>query len=151
MERAMLGDPLRDRIRNEKIRRRTKIVDIAQWISKLKWQWAGYRARRADGRWGKKILDWRPRMRKCSVRGPPAVLDAGGIGLDTLEINSRGLCSAVDSNRLIWWTSPTHGGPEGNVRLILVNKSACSFIFFLPETRILLKRFPRSWHKALVR
>ena len=34
---AMLGVSLRDRIRNEEIRR-------------------------ADGRWGKKILEWRPRM-----------------------------------------------------------------------------------------
>ena len=50
MERAMLGVSLRDRIRNEEIRRRTKVTDIAHRISKLKWQWAGHIARRADGR-----------------------------------------------------------------------------------------------------
>ncbi|PZC82734.1 hypothetical protein B5X24_HaOG209832 [Helicoverpa armigera] len=40
MERAMLGVSLRDRIRNEVIRQRTKVIDIAYRISKLKWQWA---------------------------------------------------------------------------------------------------------------
>ncbi|PZC78888.1 hypothetical protein B5X24_HaOG217082 [Helicoverpa armigera] len=41
MERAILDVSLRDRIRNEKIRRRTKVTDITHPISKLKWQWAG--------------------------------------------------------------------------------------------------------------
>ena len=46
MERFMLGIFLRNRIRNEKIRTRMKVVDIAQRISNLKWQWAGHIARR---------------------------------------------------------------------------------------------------------
>ncbi|PZC74016.1 hypothetical protein B5X24_HaOG208430 [Helicoverpa armigera] len=71
MERAMLGVSLRDRIRNEEIRRRTKVTDIAHRISKLKWQWAGHIARRADGRWGRKVLEWRPRTSKRSVGRPP--------------------------------------------------------------------------------
>ena len=71
MERAMLGVSLRDRIRNEEIRRRTKVADIAQRISKLKWQWAGHIARRTDGRWGRKVLEWRPRTGKRSVGRPP--------------------------------------------------------------------------------
>ncbi|KAL0819971.1 hypothetical protein ABMA28_007968 [Loxostege sticticalis] len=53
MERAMLGVSLRDRIRNEEIRRRTKVTDIARRIANLKWQWAGHIARRTDGRWGR--------------------------------------------------------------------------------------------------
>ncbi|VVC89536.1 unnamed protein product [Leptidea sinapis] len=53
MERAMLGVSLRDRIRNEEIRRRTKVTGIVQMIAKLKWQWAGHIVRRTDGRWGK--------------------------------------------------------------------------------------------------
>jgi len=52
MERAMLGVSLKDRIRNEYIRQRTKVIDIALRISKLKWQWAGHISRRTDGRWG---------------------------------------------------------------------------------------------------
>jgi hypothetical protein len=43
MERAM-----RDRIRNQVIRQRTKVTDIAHRISMLKWQWAG-------NRWGKQF------------------------------------------------------------------------------------------------
>ncbi|CAG9133443.1 unnamed protein product [Plutella xylostella] len=42
MERAMLGVSLMDRIRNEVIRQRTKVTDIAVKICKLKWQWAGF-------------------------------------------------------------------------------------------------------------
>lgn len=72
MERAMLGVSLRDRIRNEVIRQSTKVVDIAQRISKLKWQWAGHVCRRTDNRWGKRVLEWRPRLGKRSVGRPQA-------------------------------------------------------------------------------
>jgi hypothetical protein len=61
MERAMLGVSLRDRIRNDDIRKRTKVTDIAPRIADLKWQWIGHIARRTDGRWGGKVLEWRPR------------------------------------------------------------------------------------------
>ncbi|RVE40206.1 hypothetical protein evm_015144 [Chilo suppressalis] len=71
MERAMLRVSLRDRIRNEEIRKRTKVTDIAHRIANLKWQWAGHIARRTDGRWGGKVLEWRPRTGKRSVGRPP--------------------------------------------------------------------------------
>ncbi|KAI8440939.1 hypothetical protein MSG28_009236 [Choristoneura fumiferana] len=71
MERAMLGVSLRDRIRNTEIRRRTKVTDIAGKICKLKWQWAGHIARRTDNRWGRKVLEWRPRTGRRSVGRPP--------------------------------------------------------------------------------
>ncbi|CAH2244793.1 jg5144 [Pararge aegeria aegeria] len=71
MERAMLGVSLRDQIRNEEIRRRTKLTEIAQRIAKLKWQWAGHIARRTDGRWGLKVLEWRLRTGKRGVDRPP--------------------------------------------------------------------------------
>ncbi|CAH2234465.1 jg1608 [Pararge aegeria aegeria] len=67
MERAMQGVSLRDQIRNEEIRKRTRATDIAQRVAKLKWQWAGHIARRIDGRWGLKVLEWRPRTDKRSV------------------------------------------------------------------------------------
>ncbi|CAH2260536.1 jg18256 [Pararge aegeria aegeria] len=69
MERAMLGVSVQ--IRNEEIRRRTRVTDIAQRVAKLKWQWAGNIARRTDGRWGLKLLEWRPRTGKRSVGRPP--------------------------------------------------------------------------------
>ncbi|NP_001121193.1 phosphatidylinositol 3-kinase 60 [Bombyx mori] len=62
MERAMLGVSLGDQIRNEEIRRKTMVTDIAQRIVTLKWQWTGHIARRTDGRWGQKVLEWRPRL-----------------------------------------------------------------------------------------
>lgn len=71
MERAMLGVSLRDRIRNTEIRQRTKVTDIARRICKLKWQWAGHIARRTDNRWGRKVLEWRPRTGRRSVGRPP--------------------------------------------------------------------------------
>ncbi|CAH2229309.1 jg17058 [Pararge aegeria aegeria] len=45
MERAMLGVSLRDLIRNQEIRRRTRVTVITQRVAKLKWQWAGHIAR----------------------------------------------------------------------------------------------------------
>ncbi|KAI8427297.1 hypothetical protein MSG28_001884 [Choristoneura fumiferana] len=61
MERAMLGVSLRDRIRNDDIRSRTKVTDIARRIAKLK----------TDGRWGQKVLEWRPRTGRRAVGRPP--------------------------------------------------------------------------------
>ena len=72
MERAMLGVSLMDRIRNVEIRRRTKVTDIVQRICKLKWQWAGHICRRSDNRWGRRVLEWRPRTGRRSVGRPPA-------------------------------------------------------------------------------
>ena len=54
------------------IRQRTNVIDIAQRISRLKWQWAGHICRRTDDRWSKRVLEWRPRLGKRSVRHPPA-------------------------------------------------------------------------------
>jgi hypothetical protein len=71
MERVILGISLRDRIRNDEIRKRTKVTDIARRIADLKWQWAGHIARRTDSRWGGKVLEWRPRTGRRSVGRPP--------------------------------------------------------------------------------
>jgi hypothetical protein len=71
MERALLGVFIRDRIRNDEIRKRTKVTDIAPRIAVLKWQWAGHIARRTDGRWGGKVLEWRRRTGRRSVGRPP--------------------------------------------------------------------------------
>ncbi|KAI8427072.1 hypothetical protein MSG28_014711 [Choristoneura fumiferana] len=54
----------------EEIRHRTKVIDIAHRISKLKWQWAGHISRRTDNRWGKRVLEWRPRIGKRDVGRP---------------------------------------------------------------------------------
>ncbi|KAI8423592.1 hypothetical protein MSG28_012671 [Choristoneura fumiferana] len=66
-EKSMLGVTLRYIIRNDDIRSRTKVTDIARRIAKLNWQWAGHIALRTDGRWGQKFLEWRPRTRRRAV------------------------------------------------------------------------------------
>ncbi|CAG9837260.1 unnamed protein product [Diabrotica balteata] len=71
MERSMLGITLRDRITNEDIRRRTGVTDIIEKIARLKWRWAGHIARMTDGRWTKRLLEWRPRENKRNVGRPP--------------------------------------------------------------------------------
>ena len=71
MERSMLGVSLRDHIRNEDLRRRTGVTDVVNQIRKLKWNWAGHVARMSDGRWTKRLLEWRPRLDKRSKGRPP--------------------------------------------------------------------------------
>ena len=66
----MLEVSLRDRIRNEEIRKGTKLTNIARRIAKLKWQWAGHIARRTDDSWGRKVLKWRPRTGRQRVWAP---------------------------------------------------------------------------------
>ena len=72
MERVMLGITLRDRVRNELIRQRTKVVDVGHRVAKLKWAWAGHVCRRHDERWSKRVLEWRPRLGRRNVGRPPA-------------------------------------------------------------------------------
>jgi len=49
MEGTMIGITLRDKIRNEKIRR-TKVTDVLRLVTQLKWRWAGHVARQDDHR-----------------------------------------------------------------------------------------------------
>jgi hypothetical protein len=72
MKRAMLGVFLRNRIRTQVIRQRTYVTDIAHRIGMLKWQWAGHISRRTDNRWGKRVLELRPRLDKRGVGRPQA-------------------------------------------------------------------------------
>lgn len=71
MERTIMGVSLMDKIRNEDIRKRTEVTDIAHRISQLNWQWAGVVCRRPDGRWSTRVLEWRQQLGKRSVGRPP--------------------------------------------------------------------------------
>ncbi|CAH2217693.1 jg26591 [Pararge aegeria aegeria] len=100
-ERAMLGVSLRDKIRNKEIRKRTRVTEIAQRVAKLKLQWAGHVAWRTDGRWGLKVLEWRPRTGKRSVGRPPtrwtdAIRRVAG---------SRALWNSLQKTYVQQWTS----------------------------------------------
>jgi hypothetical protein len=72
MEKAMLGVLLRNRIRNQVIRQRTKVTDTAHRIGMLKWQLAGHISRRTNNRCGKRVLERRVRLSKRSVGRPQA-------------------------------------------------------------------------------
>lgn len=65
MERSTLGLSLRDRISNNQLRQMTGVTDAIVQITNLKWNWVSHVA---DGRWTKKIVEWRP--------GQDAVRDA---------------------------------------------------------------------------
>lgn len=71
MERSMIGVSLRDHMRNEDLRARTGVTDVIYHVAKLKWNWAGHVARMTDGRWTKRLLEWRPRADKRSRGRPP--------------------------------------------------------------------------------
>ena len=51
MERRMLNVKLEDRIRDTTIRQRTRVTDIVQCVTNMKWKWAGHIARMKDNRW----------------------------------------------------------------------------------------------------
>lgn len=69
----MFGVCLQDWIRDEDIRKRTRVTNIlvTQRIAKLKCQWEGYFSRITDGQWGRKVLEWRPSTWRRSVDKPP--------------------------------------------------------------------------------
>lgn len=71
IERRMLGISLRDRVRNEIIRQKTKVTDIIERAAHLKWQWAGHVARQNNSKWTKKLIQWRPRETRRSIGRPP--------------------------------------------------------------------------------
>ena len=49
MERKMLDLKLKDKISCSEIRKRTKIIDVIEYILKQKWKWAGHIARLIGG------------------------------------------------------------------------------------------------------
>ncbi|KAL3271654.1 hypothetical protein HHI36_022128 [Cryptolaemus montrouzieri] len=70
MERAMLGTSLKDRVRNDEIRRRTRVSDIIKRTAELKWRWVGHVARQDREKWTLRVIQWRPRETKRSTGRP---------------------------------------------------------------------------------
>ncbi|CAH2232855.1 jg16616 [Pararge aegeria aegeria] len=94
------------------VENRTRVTDIAQRVTKLKWQWAGHILWRRDGRWGPKVLEWQPHNGKRSVGRPPARWTddirrvAGSRWIQAAQNRGswnslRDLCPAVDVYQLI--------------------------------------------------
>ena len=60
----------RNKIPNLEIREKTKVNDIIEEITILKWKWAGHVARMKDNRWTIRCTEWQVRDGKRS-RGRP--------------------------------------------------------------------------------
>ncbi|KAJ4439579.1 hypothetical protein ANN_07706, partial [Periplaneta americana] len=61
MERKILNVSLRDRLRNEEIRRRTKMRDVVERAENLKWKWGGHVACMDHQKWTNRTTMWDPR------------------------------------------------------------------------------------------
>ncbi|CAH2245459.1 jg8713 [Pararge aegeria aegeria] len=108
MERAMLGVSLRDKVRNDEIRRRTKVTDIAQRISKLKWQWAGHVCRpmavgadvSGDRESVSAVWDDLQPTGQMTLKSWKRLDEKGGRPCEVAR-SWKGLCSAVDACGLL--------------------------------------------------
>lgn len=68
MERIFMKVSLRQKLRNEKIRKKSKIIDVADHAKQLKWRWAGHVARQDSNRWSKIVEDWEPKGKRAPGR-----------------------------------------------------------------------------------
>jgi len=96
MERLMLNIKLKDRVRNEDIRKKTKLIDVKQHIASLKWRWAGHTLRQSDNRWNKEIQLWRPWLGKRN-RGRPQTR-----WRDDLKLTAGFGWARLAQNRELW-------------------------------------------------
>lgn len=44
------------------------VTEIALMVRRLKWQWAGHIYCKTDDSWSKRVLDWKPRLGKRSMK-----------------------------------------------------------------------------------
>ena len=60
---------IKDKVKSEAIRRKTKAIDIEYRVKKLKFHFAGHVIRGGDETWVKRSIDWRPyEERRARVR-----------------------------------------------------------------------------------
>ncbi|KAL0830285.1 hypothetical protein ABMA28_002485 [Loxostege sticticalis] len=103
-QRAMLGVSLRDRIRNEEIRKRTKVADIARRISKAfpeklketRLRWYGHIMRREENYSVKTVLNIETQRRG---RGRPPATWWTNVERD---LKSQNLSPATTRDRISW-------------------------------------------------
>ena len=67
MERKILNISLRDKIRNEEIRRRTNMRDVVERADNLKWKWGGHVSRMDHQKWTHRVTMWDPREGRRNV------------------------------------------------------------------------------------
>jgi hypothetical protein len=85
MERKLLNIKISDKISNEKIRKKTKIIDVCLKMNELKWNWAGHFSRHENmKRWPRLIENYQPNGKRKRGRTKTRWVDniknyAGGI------------------------------------------------------------------------
>ncbi|XP_073960575.1 uncharacterized protein [Choristoneura fumiferana] len=75
MERSSMGLKLKDKVRNDDIRKNTKVTDALTFVLKSKWKWAGHVARYEDKRWTRRAVEW-PGPPGKRARGRPHAREA---------------------------------------------------------------------------
>jgi hypothetical protein len=70
MERKILRIFIKDRIRNEDVRKQLGTKDDVQTAAQLKWKWGGHVSRLHECRWAYAATMWDPRSGKRNVGRP---------------------------------------------------------------------------------
>ena len=83
MERSILNISLKDKIRNETIRERTKVKHVIETVRDLKSRWAGHVARVEDKKWAKITTEW---YQEVAEEQEEDQREDGGTRLKRLEI-----------------------------------------------------------------
>ena len=106
LERRILGLSLRDRVPNTRIRETTKLYDVAQRATRLKWKWGGHVARLQNTRWAYLSTMWSPRLGQRH-RGRPGTRWADVFKKEYTGPESQGTATNGDT-----WETPATPGRE---------------------------------------
>ena len=107
MERSTLNIALRDKIRNETIRAKTKVKDVTKESREKKSSWAGHVARMKNDRWAKKTTEWTPREGK-RARGKPKRRWRDEVE-ETFDVNWMQVAQDREEWKRVWRQSASSG------------------------------------------
>jgi hypothetical protein len=107
-------------------------IDIAHRISMLKWQWAGHISHRTDNRWGKRVLEWRPRL---------GAMYASSRKSSEMARSWRGLSLAVNCSGLMIMMMRDGISPDHTQHILHTQFYICIYtIFPNPIPNVILER-----------
>uniref|UniRef100_A0AAR5P0Z5 Reverse transcriptase domain-containing protein n=1 Tax=Dendroctonus ponderosae TaxID=77166 RepID=A0AAR5P0Z5_DENPD len=95
IQRAMFGVSIRDQIRNEEIRRRTKMTDLIRYMAEVKWIWAGrqYMDQQSDPELQGEVEEYRKSNGWMISRGSPVESRCNWLKIDRNGKHSERLMS----------------------------------------------------------
>ncbi|KAJ4451705.1 hypothetical protein ANN_03175 [Periplaneta americana] len=96
MERKILGISLKDRIRNEEVRRRSGVEDVVTLAKRMKWRWGGRVIRKQPTRWAHTATLWDPRIGWRNRGRPRTRWD------DEFKLQLGGLWTRIGRQRTRW-------------------------------------------------